>query len=272
MEKLNRNIIGVCPICGKGHIVERERRYTCDNASKENPCGFYIHKEIKRAQVTPEIARQLISQGKTEVIKFTNANGNPFYARLGLNGKAITFLFNTEYLNGKCPICGGRVQVTQNGYNCENSAKRDGGKCTFHINGRLCNREITKEEVESFLRGESQILDGFYSSAGNEYAAYLELSEMGYVRTNSKVSVCPKCGGVILVGSKGFNCSNYKTEGCRMRIPRIIAGHKLTCNDVRQLCERPNHTTDEVVEIKQANGQVIKRRLSFDENWETITI
>ena len=271
MEKFNRNIIGVCPVCGKGNIIERERRYTCDNPSKDNPCGFYIHKEIKRTQITPDIVRQLIADKKTNVMRFTNAAGNPFRARLALDGKAINVLFDCEYLSGKCPICGGRVQVTQNGYNCENSLRRDGSKCSFHINKRLCNREITKEEVERFLNGEKVILDGFYSSAGNEYAAFLELTEAGYVRTNSKVSVCPKCGGTILVGSKGFNCSNYKMEGCRMRIPRRIAGHEMTFEDVTQLCERDNHTTDEV-EIKQANGQVIKRRLTFDENWETITI
>ena len=271
MEKMNKNIVGVCPICKKGHIVERERRYTCDNTSKDNPCGFYIHKEIKRTQITPEIVQQLISQGKTDVMRFTNSNGDPFRARLALNGKAIAILFDNEYLKGKCPICGGRVQVTQNGYNCENRLKREGHRCTFHINKRLCNRELTKEEVENFLNGEVEILDKFYSSAGNEYAAYLELSEAGYVRTNSKISVCPKCGGTILVGSKGFNCSNYRMEGCKMRIPRKVAGHNLTFNDVKQLCERENHTTDDV-EIKQANGQVIKRKLTFDESWDTITI
>ena len=139
------------------------------------------------------------------------------------------------------------------------------------MNKWLCNRELTRDEVERFLSGEKDIIDGFISTAGNEFSGYLELSEAGYVRTNSKVSYCPKCGGIILVGTKGFNCQKFKTEGCRMKIPRKVAGHTLSLEDVRQLCERESHTTDPV-DIRQANGEVIKRRLTFDENYDTITI
>ena len=125
--------------------------------------------------------------------------------------------------------------------------------------------------MERFLSGEKDILDNFISTAGNEFSGCLELSETGYVRTSSVVSVCPKCGNVLLVGPKGFNCSKFKEEGCLMKIPRRIAGHNITIEDVRQLCERDDHTTEPVA-IRQANGKVIKRRLTFDENYETITI
>ena len=269
MDNNARNTIGICPVCGTGHVIEKEQAYACDNRS----CGFFIHKEIKRRPITAETARKLITEGRSDVMGFTNASNNPFYARIIRNGKTLSVEFENEFLNGKCPLCGGRVQITERGYNCENRVKRTGNekKCSFHMNKWLCNRELSREEVERFLDGEKEILDNFISTAGNEFSGYLELSEAGYVRTNSVASVCPKCGNPILVGPKGFNCSKYKTEGCRMKIPRRIAGHNLTLEDVRQLCEREDHTTDPV-DIRQANGEVLKRRLTFDENYETITI
>lgn len=279
MDNNDSKTVGICPVCGKGRVIEKEQGFGCNNRS----CGFFIHKEIKRTAITAETARKLITEGKSDVMKFTNAFNNPFFARLIREGDTIRVDFDNDFLDGKCPLCGGRVQITKNGYNCENRVSRKKGekkygngwdiskKCSFHMNKRLCNREITKEEAERFLDGEKEILDDFLSTAGNEFSGYLELSEAGYVRTCSRVSVCPICGGVILVGTRGFNCSNFKTEGCRMKIPRRVAGHDVTLEDVRQLCERDDHTTDPV-DIRQANGEVIKRRLTFDENFETITI
>ena len=279
MDNNASNTIGICPVCGTGNVVEKEQAFACDNKS----CGFLIHKEIKNTQIYKETARKIITEGKSDVMRFANASNNPFHARLVLEDGSVRLDFENVFLKGKCPICGGRVQVTRNGFNCENKVSRTrlenwgehgtgyGRKCSFHINKRLCNRELAREEVERFLNGETEILDGFISSAGNEYSGFLELDEAGYVRTCSKVSTCPTCGGTILVGPKWFNCSKFKDEGCRMRIPRRIAGHYLTLEDVRQLCERKDHTTDPV-EIRQANGEVIKRRLTFDDNYHTITI
>ena len=250
--------IGICPVCGKGHIIEREKIFVCTNSS----CGFFMHKEIKNTTITPDIVRKIITEGRSDVMHFTNASGNSFTARIELEGN---------------PLCGGRVQITKNGYNCENRVKRDeieernGTKCSFHINKSLCNRELTREEVERFLAGKIDILDGFCSSAGNEYSAFLEISEAGYVRTNSRISVCPKCGGTILVGTKRFNCSNFKLKHCHMRFPRKIGGHYLTINDVRQLCESEDHTSDPV-KIIQANGTTILKRMTLDTDLETITI
>ena len=273
LEKMDKKPIGICPVCGKGHIIERDKIFVCTNSS----CGFFIHKEIKNTTITPEIARQIITDGRSEVLHFTNASGNSFTARIELDGNAINIQFDNEFLNGKCPLCGGRVQITKNGYNCENRVKRDemdernGFKCSFHINKSLCNRRLTREEVERFLAGKIDILDGFCSSAGNEYSAFLEISEAGYVRTNSRISVCPKCGGTILVGTKGFNCSNFRLKHCHMKFPRKIGGHYLTINDVRQLCESEDHTSDPV-KVTQANGTTILKRMTLDTDLETITI
>lgn len=268
MEK-NKKVIGPCPICGSGQIVEHEKRYACTNEKNwPNPCKFYIHKEIKSAHITPDIVAELLKCGQTGQIEFINNDGNPFKAKLQLTGNTAQIVFDNVILKGRCPICGGRVQVTENGYNCENKLNKENA-CTFHINKTISNREITRQEVENFLEGKIEILDNFTSCAGNNFSAFLEISDEGYVRTSSRVSICPKCGGRLLVGTRAFNCENYRTEGCTFRIPRRISGHKITYEEVKQLCEEGEAGP---IKITLSNGKTIERKITFDHNYRTITV
>lgn len=261
-------IIGRCPVCGTGQVVEYAKRYACNNNIQgKTKCPFFIHKEIKKTVITPEIAECLVQNGKTELLTFTNAEGMPFKARLNVEGTCVKLAFDNEFIDGQCPICGGRVQVTKNGYNCENRLSKE--QCPFHINRRLGNRELTKEEVETFLRGDVRILDHFMSNMGAEYSAYLETTATGYVRTNSYISTCPECGGDVMVGPKAFNCSNYKTEGCQFRIPRTVFGHDITIEEAKSLCEKG---ITEEVEIHLKNGTTVMKRLTFDCRDRLVTI
>jgi DNA topoisomerase III len=93
-EKLRpeRVELGPCPRCGAetGEIIkENSRAYGCTSwKSREEPgCGYVIWKRIAGRTITPEIARQLIENGRTnEVISgFRSRAGKPFRARLVLN-------------------------------------------------------------------------------------------------------------------------------------------------------------------------------------------
>src|SRR5919202_1695172 len=93
-EKLRpeRVELGLCPRCGAatGEIIrENSRAYGCTSwKSREEPgCGFVIWKRVAGRSVTPEIARQLLENGRTtEVISgFRSRAGKPFRARLVLN-------------------------------------------------------------------------------------------------------------------------------------------------------------------------------------------
>src|SRR5438105_2820157 len=93
-EKLRpeRVELGPCPRCGAetGEIIrENSKAYGCTSwKSREEPgCGFVIWKRVAGRTLTPEIARQLLEQGKTkEVLSgFRSRNGKPFRARLVLN-------------------------------------------------------------------------------------------------------------------------------------------------------------------------------------------
>ena len=98
-EKLRpeRVELGPCPRCGET-IRENSRAYGCTSwKSREEPgCGFVIWKRVAGRTLTPEVARQLLEEGRTrEVLSgFRSRNGKPFRARLVLNGEGkIEFEF-----------------------------------------------------------------------------------------------------------------------------------------------------------------------------------
>ena len=83
--------LGLCPRCGAetGEIVrENSRAYGCTSwKSREEPgCGFVIWKKVAGRTLTPEVARQLLTDGKSsEVLSgFRSRAGKSFRARLVL--------------------------------------------------------------------------------------------------------------------------------------------------------------------------------------------
>jgi DNA topoisomerase-3 len=92
-EKLRpvRVELGSCPRCGAetGEIIkENSRAYGCTSwkSREETGCGFVIWKKVAGRTLTPEIARQLLEEGKTrEVLSgFKSRAGKHFRARLVL--------------------------------------------------------------------------------------------------------------------------------------------------------------------------------------------
>jgi DNA topoisomerase III len=84
--------LGLCPRCGAetGEVIrENSRAFGCTSwKSREEPgCGFVVWKRVAGRTLTPEVARQLIEEGRTrEVLSgFRSRAGKPFRARLVLN-------------------------------------------------------------------------------------------------------------------------------------------------------------------------------------------
>jgi DNA topoisomerase-3 len=105
-EKLRpeRVELGPCPRCGAktGEIIrENSRAYGCTSwkSREETGCGFVIWKKVAGRSITPELARQLLAQGRTnDVISgFRSRGGKHFRARLVLNAEGqIEFEFPTR--------------------------------------------------------------------------------------------------------------------------------------------------------------------------------
>jgi DNA topoisomerase-3 len=91
-EKLRpeRVELGPCPRCGET-IRENSRAYGCTSwkSKDELGCGFVIWKRVAGRTITPEVARQLLEEGRSrEVLSgFRSRAGKPFRARLVLNGE-----------------------------------------------------------------------------------------------------------------------------------------------------------------------------------------
>jgi DNA topoisomerase III len=89
--RVERAELGLCPKCGAqtGEIIkENARAFGCTSwKSREEPgCGFVIWKRVAGRTLTPEVARQLLENGRTrEVLSgFRSRAGKPFRARLVL--------------------------------------------------------------------------------------------------------------------------------------------------------------------------------------------
>jgi DNA topoisomerase-3 len=105
-EKLRpeRVELGLCPRCGAETseiIRENSRAYGCTSwkSREETGCGFVIWKKVAGRSITPELARQLLAQGRTnDVISgFRSRGGKHFRARLVLNAEGqIEFEFPTR--------------------------------------------------------------------------------------------------------------------------------------------------------------------------------
>ncbi len=81
----------VCPRCGKGTLIENRKGYGCSTwKSPEEPgCGFVIWKTIAGKQITEEIVRELVANGRTrELPGFRSRAGKPFRAMLVLDPQA----------------------------------------------------------------------------------------------------------------------------------------------------------------------------------------
>ncbi|MEX2211766.1 MAG: DNA topoisomerase 3 [Gaiellaceae bacterium] len=98
-EKLRpeRAELGLCPRCGAetGEIIrENSRAFGCTSwKSREEPgCGFVIWKRVAGRTLTPELARQLMEEGRTRDVLsgFRSKAGKPFRARLVLTPEGKT--------------------------------------------------------------------------------------------------------------------------------------------------------------------------------------
>ena len=94
--KVERPTLGTCPSCKKGQIVEYPQSYGCTEF--KNGCKFGIWKEIAKKKITHKNVEDLITKGRTSLIKgFKGKSGNDFEAYLVLDSNLKTaFEFNNN--------------------------------------------------------------------------------------------------------------------------------------------------------------------------------
>ena len=163
---------------------------------------------------------------------------------------------------GKCPACGGEIIEGKKGFGCKNWREQDGG-CRFVVWKETAGRTITPEVVRTLLAQGVTPAMTFRSREGKEFSAALKIEhneaqnkwETRFVFSGENAGAsgggagsqeagelgkCPRCGGEVTEGKKGFGCRNWREEdgGCRFVIWKTIAGKELPVEAVKDLLAR----------------------------------
>ena len=258
--------IGICPVCNKGQMLQGSAGWTCDYFhSLEDKCTFTIFQSYDGYELTEEDAVQLITNGETDIKSFHTLNGKPFTAKLKRIGNKVKVVGANETLSVRCSKCGGKVKEMQKGYSCENFFKEGEEHCGVWIPKEICGRTISIKEAEECLEyGRTEVLDGFKTQQGKEFSSCMVMQENGNFQLDGKICVCPKCGGMVYAGIKGYNCSNYRNMlvKCDFVIWRSIFGRKITVNDVRTLC---TSRQTGIMDFKTKDGKLIQRAMLLND-------
>ena len=264
--------IAKCTYCQGGELVNKGiDGYRCTRCDK-----FHVHFAVHGVEMTREMVRKLAEEGHTDIMRFYGfPKRNPFKAQLRLaeNG-GVELFFPAKYLDVKCPVCGGRIKETDQGWGCENWWNTDPEhKCKVFIPRHLSGRTMTENEVTDFFSGKTNILRGFVAEKQNDngitkiyYDSIMALKDDKVVFT-SKVGRCPSCGGDILIAKNCFRCENCKkghTEGCSFHLPRVFSSHTLTYDDIQQLLTQ--RKTDPL-RFRDTNGKPFTNELILTDNY-----
>ncbi|MFV0591543.1 MAG: topoisomerase C-terminal repeat-containing protein [Draconibacterium sp.] len=158
-----------CPKCGRDLNIT-PNGYSCQGyKDEENPCKFFIHKEIMGVEISEDEVRNIIENGtSSEYFEFEGKK--PFAAKLILNDtKEVTF----DSKLCKCPKCSdGSVIAVGKVYMCDNQS------CNFHIFRNYRFKDITIPMMKKLLSGEAVQVKGISKKdKSGKYDATIKLSE-----------------------------------------------------------------------------------------------
>ena len=231
--------LGLCPICQKGHIMKGSLGYSCNYFKNMNDkCTFNIYHSYWGKEITEEIARQLITTGKTDIFHdFHNKKGVPF-----------------------------------SGYACKGYSQKDKDNnrvCNLYIPKTIAQREIPLEAAEILAKGKkTPFMTGFKSREGNDFSSRLVLTENLDISFDNTLCKCPKCGGNLYINKKAYNCSNYRNENikCDFVIWREMSGRSITPEEAIELCEKKE--TPVLTGFRDKNGQPMERKLVLNDDFK----
>lgn len=167
----------------------------------------------------------------------------------------VSFAGKSKEPLGKCPLCGGDMLSGKNGFFCSNWKEKG---CQFGSYKKIGATEVTDNEYKKLLVGE-HVKKKVKTKQGKTFESVLALDmatgKIIFVEQEKKViAECPKCGGHIISGDKGFYCSNWKEKGCTYGTPRIIKMTKIT--------------DDEYLKMLNGQEETIRIRKSKTDYWD----
>jgi len=168
--------ITTCSVCDKGVIVERGNTYVCTNVDKKL-CNFpVIWKTIGGKPISHSIVKEVVTKGKSSIIKgFKNKENKVFDACL-MYDKAenkIKYDFAKDAISD-CPKCKkGKIENGSAFYKCNNKKH-----CDFIIFKIVAKKVIPDPELIKLLKTKkSSLIKGFTSSSGKPFDAHLIIDD-----------------------------------------------------------------------------------------------
>ncbi|MCU0573773.1 MAG: DNA topoisomerase 3 [Syntrophobacteraceae bacterium] len=195
---------------------------------------------------------------------------------------------------GACPACGGEIIEGRKGFGCGNWRPKDGG-CRFVIWKEISGRHIDAETVRRLLNGETVGPSIFRDTDGRDFSASLILERQGgegetpaswaarLIRSETPpsggdavqggspqpspldvIGKCPRCGGRVIEGKKGYGCANWRPENgkCSFVIWKVVAGKTLTRKAVTDLLKKGE--TALLRGFKSRSGKKFSARLRLE--------
>jgi DNA topoisomerase III len=160
--------LGKCPTCG-ADVKFTGKAYNCSS----DDCEFYIWGEFGKKKLKPTHIRQMLIQGKSEVLKgLKGKEGKAYDAALTIKEGKVEFYNETKSL-GSCPDCKeGEVELNHKTAKCSG--------CSFTIWRNICEYTLNEKELSDILStGKSKVLKGLKSKAGKTFDAALKLTAGG---------------------------------------------------------------------------------------------
>ncbi len=186
-------------LCENGsNYILRERDPSAEGDWKQT---FRVGRILCQKQLTPEMAIDLVSKGKTGLIQgFISKKGRPFDAflkmeagriawefpprapKLDKDGKPIERKARAKVDLSKATVIapspahdGGELVELGDAYYVRKPAQDN--RSVFKIAKKICEHEIPLATVQRLLAdGKSELIEGFVSKRGNKFSAYLVLT------------------------------------------------------------------------------------------------
>jgi DNA topoisomerase III len=190
----DKEIIGVCPRCGK-NIFVGEKAFYCEGIKDEPKCGFSLHKadkffSEKGKEITKDMAKKLLSAGKVFIKGLKKHEGEGTYDAFAVLQDTGTFInFKLDFEKGeqesigKCPRCGKFVFENVKAFSCE--GYKDDPKCSFAVwkNDKfLTGKGIkpTKSVVSKLITGKKILVKGMKNKDGTgTFDGYIQMEDTG---------------------------------------------------------------------------------------------
>jgi DNA topoisomerase-3 len=116
-------------------------------------------------------------------------------------------------------------------------------------------------EIEEGTQSAAE-MDRDMAALAAEIVAQVAGQERVQVAQGRAVGTCPRCGGQVVEGKKGYGCSRWRREdgGCRFTIWKTVAGKALTATVAKELLER-GETARVIRGFKSKAGKSFDARL-----------